>query len=243
MTTLNGRTAVVTGASSGIGQAIASALADRGARVHVVARRAVTGPFQSHQVDVTDPMAIASLMKEVGNADGISILVCAAGLNIPDRRLEDLNEMRWHDLIEVNLSATFRCVREALPYLRVGGGDVVLISSVSAVWPDLSGPAYQAAKAGVLAFARGAAVEEHQRGIRISTVNPGMTDTPMLDRRAVPVDPAVRAHTLKPEDVAELVAFIIALPPRAYVPEVTILPTLLQAPGKTMSVTAPMAHG
>jgi NADP-dependent 3-hydroxy acid dehydrogenase YdfG len=110
-----------------------------------------------------------------------------------------------------------------------------VIGSVTGTWPDHSGPGYQATKAGALAFARGAALEEHEAGtgVRFSVVAPGMVDTPMLDRRPEPPPPGQRAHMLQPADVAETCAFLAALPAHVTVPELTIVPGELQVPGRT----------
>jgi NAD(P)-dependent dehydrogenase (short-subunit alcohol dehydrogenase family) len=112
---------------------------------------------------------------------------------------------------------------------------VIVVGSVSALWPDHSGPAYQATKAGALAFARAAALEEHERGsgVRFSVVAPGMVDTPLLDRRPEPPPAELRERTLRPEDVAETCAFLAALPVAVSIPELTILPAALQALGST----------
>jgi len=110
---------------------------------------------------------------------------------------------------------------------------VVLIGSVSGAWPDGSGPAYQAAKAGLSALARAAGYEEHAHGVRFSVINPGVTETPILQKRPVPPPPNVAAAMLRPEDVAEACRLLVALPRRAHIPELTILPTRLQALGKT----------
>jgi len=126
--------------------------------------------------------------------------------------------------------------------LRAVRGDIVLIGSVSGSWPDPSGAAYQASKAGLLAFARAAGFEEHGRGVRFTTVLPGIVDTPILDRRPEPPGPEIRAHMLQPEDVAAACLFAVTLPPRAHVPELTILPTALQAVGKT-NVASPSPPG
>jgi NAD(P)-dependent dehydrogenase (short-subunit alcohol dehydrogenase family) len=233
--TVENRIAVVTGASSGIGQATARLLAQSGARVHALARRTAEGPFERHAVDVTDHAAVARLMRDIGNREGIDILVLAAGLQIPDRRLEQLTPQSWDDLVSTNLSSAFYCVHAAYPYLRRSQGDVVLISSASGVWPDLSGPAYQAAKLGLLGFARGSGFEEHQNGIRFSTIMPGMTDTPMVDKRPTPVPAEIRSSALRPEDVAQVILFVVSLRKEVSIPEVTVLSTRLQALGKPPS--------
>jgi NADP-dependent 3-hydroxy acid dehydrogenase YdfG len=103
---------------------------------------------------------------------------------------------------------------------------------VSGDWPDVSGPAYQASKAGMQAFARGAGFEEHENGVRFTTINPGVVDTPILDNRPVVPSPELRARMLAPEDVAAACLFVVGLPPRAHVPELTILPTTIQSLGK-----------
>ncbi|MDP9478766.1 MAG: SDR family NAD(P)-dependent oxidoreductase, partial [Actinomycetota bacterium] len=153
---LSGKTALVIGASSGIGLSTANLFADAGAKVHAAARRreaiaegAEGRDVTAHALDISDGEAVRRTIEEIGESDGIDVLVVAAGMNFPERRLEQLTAEKWDAMISVNLSGAFYAVRAALPYLRASRGLVVLISSVSGSWPDASGPAYQASKAGM----------------------------------------------------------------------------------------------
>ena len=180
------------------------------------------------------------MIGEVGEAGGIDVLVVAAGMNVPERRLQQLSPESWDGILSVNLSGAFYCVKAALPYLREARGLVVLISSVSGSWPDMSGPAYQASKAGMTELAHAAGFEEHQNGVRFTSVLPGIVDTPILDNRPDPPGREVRELSLKPEDVAAACLFLATLPERAYVPEMTILPTAIQALGKSSTASPPV---
>ncbi len=221
---LHGKVAVVTGGGSGIGAAIVARLSAEGVTCHALGRR---GPVK---VDVTDKAAVRAFFASL---DRVDILVCAAGDNVKGRRLEEVTDEVWDQLVAVNLSGAFYCIEAALAKLRAARGDVVLIGSVSGAWPDGSGPAYQAAKAGLSALARAAGYEEHVRGVRFSVINPGVADTAILQKRPVPPPANVAAAMLRPEDVAEACHLLVALPRRAHIPELTILPTRLQALGKT----------
>lgn len=239
MGALDGRTALVAGASSGIGLATALAFADAGARVHAAARRpelieeATAGrdDVVAHRLDVTDRAAVAALARRLIAEGPLHALVAAAGTNLKGRRVEQLTPEAFDDLIALNLTGVFNVVTAFLEPLRATRGDVVLIGSVSGSWPDRSGAAYQATKAGVLAFARGAAFDE-QDGVRYTTVMPGLVDTAILDKRPEPPNAEMRGRMLQPDDVAAACLFAVSLPPRAHVPEITILPTDLQALGR-----------
>jgi NADP-dependent 3-hydroxy acid dehydrogenase YdfG len=146
-------------------------------------------------------------------------------------------------VVSTNLTGAFNVIHAFLGALRATRGDAILIGSVSGSWPDVSGTAYQAAKAGLLAFARGAALEEHARGVRFTTVLPGLVDTAIVDSRPEPPPAELRAHMLRPEDVAAACLFAASLPPRAHVPELTILPTALQSVGKTNVANPPLPPG
>jgi len=246
---LSGKTAVVIGASSGIGLSTANRFADTGAWVHAAARRreaieegAGGRDVVAHALDISDKEAVWKTIEEVGEADGIDVLVVAAGMNFPERKLEQLTAEGWDAMISVNLSGAFYAIRAALPYLRSSRGIVILISSVSGSWPDMSGPAYQASKAGMTELAHAAGFEEHQNGVRFTAVLPGIVDTPILDNRPEPPPKEVRERSLKPEDVAAACLFLATLPPRAYVPQLTILPTEIQALGKTSTATPPVSQ-
>jgi NADP-dependent 3-hydroxy acid dehydrogenase YdfG len=242
---LNGRVAVVVGASSGIGAATARMLAEAGAEVHAAARRepSLGDGIVGRSLDITDRPAVDAFARDISEAGPVHIVVVAAGTNLPDRSLDRLTPEGFDTLLAVNLTGAFNVVHAFLPALRETRGDVVLIGSISGSWPDVSGSGYQAAKAGLLAFARGAAFEEHTRGVRFTTVLPGVVDTPILDSRPEPPSAALRAHMLAPEDVAAACLFAVTLPPRASVPEITILPTALQAVGKTNVANPPLPEG
>ncbi|HWS81309.1 MAG TPA: SDR family NAD(P)-dependent oxidoreductase, partial [Rubrobacter sp.] len=160
---LLGKTAFVIGASSGIGLATANLFADAGVTVHAAARRreaieegAGGRNVTAYALDISDKGAVWRTVEEVGESDGLDVLVVAAGMNFPERRLEQLTAEGWDAMISVNLSGAFYAIRAALPYLRASQGLVVLISSVSGRWPDASGPAYQASKAGMVELAHAA---------------------------------------------------------------------------------------
>ena len=246
--TLSGKTALVIGASSGIGLATANLFADADARVHAAARRRETieegvgsRPVTAHSLDISDRDAVWRLVEEIGEDSGIDALVVAAGMNFPERRLEQLTADGWDAMVSVNLSGAFYAIRAALPYLRASRGLVVLISSVSGRWPDASGPAYQATKAGMVELGHAAGFEEHVNGVRFSSILPGIVDTPILDNRPEPPPKEVRDAALKPEDVAQACLFLATLPPHAYVPELTMVPTAIQALGKTSTATPPVS--
>jgi NADP-dependent 3-hydroxy acid dehydrogenase YdfG len=126
-------------------------------------------------------------------------------------------------------------MRAALPALRRRRGQAVLIASVSGRWPDGSGPGYQATKAGVRALAQGLAFEEHTNGVRVCAILPGAIDTPLIDKRPVAPAPGVRAKMLRAEDIAAACLFVVTLRPEAYVPELVILPTEIQAIGRDLT--------
>lgn len=234
--------AVVVGASSGIGLAIAHRFHRGGATVHALARRKTAGPsdarFHAQAVDATDKHAMQRAIDAVATAGPLDVLVYCAGYNVPKRRVADCAPEDWDDIVRVNLDGAYYAVHAALPALRASRGLVILIGSLSVAWTNLSGAAYQASKAGLLALGRAGAYEEHANGVRFSVILPGVVDTPHLDHRPNPPTPEGRAKMLVPDDVAETCWFLATLPPRAYVSELHLLPTVLQAPGKSQETPA-----
>ena len=178
---------MVTGGGSGIGKAIVEGLSAAGVTCHAVGRR---GPVK---VDGTDQPAVKAFLETL---DRIAILVCAAGDNVPRRSFEEITPEAWDHLLAVNLSGAFYFINAALAKLRAAQGDVLLIASFSGQWPDPSGAAYQASKAGMLALARGAGLEEHLNGVRFSVINPGATNTPIMLKRPVRPPPEMLAQML-----------------------------------------------
>lgn len=242
---MDGRVALVTGASSGIGAAIARAFVDAGARVHAIARNAdqivdsvgrnafERGLCIPHKLDVSDAAAVNRLASELAENDPIDTLVCAAGINVTNRRISQLTNEAWDELIAINLSGVFYILKATLDQLRDNEGDFVVISSVAASWPDHTGAGYGATKSGLLGLARGVGIDEHGNGVRVSTILPGIVDTPILDRRPVPPSQEIRDWTVKPEDVASACLLAVTLPARVNIAEMTIVATRLQSLGKT----------
>lgn len=222
------RTVVVIGASSGIGLATARAFLDEGDAVHAAARRPIDlDGATTHGLDFTDRDAVDAFAAQFEHVDA---LIVAAGTNIKQRRLHELSYEGWDTVIGANLTGPFNALHAFLPKLE--GGTVVIIGSVSGSWTDRSGPAYQASKAAVLALTRGAGFELDGK-VRCTAILPGVVDTEILDNRPEPPPAEVRAQMLMPEDVAAACVFAVNLPPRAFVPELTILPTALQSIGRT----------
>ncbi|MES1257218.1 MAG: SDR family oxidoreductase [Acidobacteriota bacterium] len=232
---LKDQVVIVVGASSGMGRDIAVQFAGEGARVMASARRAdrlaELEPYgiASHPADASDVAAMEALAQATLQRFGrIDILVFATGTNIPDRALNRLTPELWDRMVNVNLSGAYYATRAVLPAMRTQqAGSIYYISSKSAVIPDESGAAYQAAKRGLAGLSQAVQVEEKQNGIRTCVVCPGLTDTEILLQRPVKTPAETLAKALQSEDVAELVVALAKLPARAWVPEVHIFPSAL----------------
>ena len=234
-------TALVTGAGSGVGQASAEALARMGLRVALVGRdraklEAVRDGLSEagdrvlvEPADVADRRAVAGLVGRVLEAFGsIDVLICNAGINVRNRRLDVLDPADWDRMIATNLPGAFNLVHHALPSMRARRkGLVIQVASIAGVRASLlGGVGYSASKFGQAALGIGLGREEHGNGIRSTVIYPGEVNTPILKNRPVPVTDERKAAILQPEDVAAAVKFLVELPERANVPELVITPTV-----------------
>ena len=133
----------------------------------------------------------------------------------------------WDRLMQVNVTGAYNTIREVLPEMRERkDGLIVNISSIAGLRASpLGGVAYSASKFAMTALGTCVALEERERGIRVTNVYPGEVDTPILEQRPQPVSAEHRALILQPEDVAAAVVMIAKLPARAHIPDLTIKPT------------------
>jgi NAD(P)-dependent dehydrogenase (short-subunit alcohol dehydrogenase family) len=186
-----GRVALVTGAGRGIGRAVAQRLSGAGLRVVLVARDAgqlaetaalCTGPTLAVPADVTDGGQVDGAFRAAEDTWGpAGVLVASAGGG-HSARLEDTTDADWQRMLDLNLTAPFRCVRRAVPAMRAAGwGRIVVIASTAARIGEPYIAAYTASKHGVLGLVRSAAAELAAAGITVNAVCPGYADTPMTD--------------------------------------------------------------
>lgn len=240
MTSLAGKTALITGAGSGIGRETARLLAGDGATVVLLGRRqealeavAATiraGGGSAHAIaaDITSTEEVTRVLDRVRAELGpVDILINNAGSSSSVGNPQWLPHEQWRQVLEVNLTAVFQLTQGVLPdMLGRGTGTVVTVSSLAAVNPNLlGGAAYGAAKAGVRNFMTFLHNTFRNEGLRAITVLPGETDTPILDGRARPPAAAERAQMVQPEDVAEAIRVAVALPQRVVLQEIVVAPT------------------
>lgn len=216
MNRLDGRLALVTGASRGIGLAIAEALARAGARVIRVARSLEDGDqgeFHDFAVDLTDAAAVERMADRVLARLGTpAILVNNAGIfdRIP---FENATVAELTRQLQVNLIGPFAVTRSLLPAMhRAGAGQIVTIGSVADLHAYPENSVYSATKFGLRGMHEALAVEYRGTGIRFSLVSPGPTDTPIWDgvTGGHPVRP--RSEMMTAADVAEAVMFVVTRP-------------------------------
>ena len=173
------KTALITGASSGIGEAIARRFAAEGYRV-LSAQRRLAPVGESLSANLLQPGAAQAVMAQVrALTDRLDVLVNNAGLML-EGTAEESSEADWQAQMDLNLSLPFLLIREALPLLRQsGGGAIVNIGSVEGLAANPRHPAYAASKAGLHGLTRAIAVDEGPRGVRCNAVAPGWIDTPL----------------------------------------------------------------
>jgi NAD(P)-dependent dehydrogenase (short-subunit alcohol dehydrogenase family) len=201
-----GRVALITGASRGIGRATAEQLSLEGYRVVLVARDrgAREGPALVVASDVTDPRRVEEVFATTEQEWGpVEVLVANAGAATA-AALVDTTDEDWQQILDLNLTAPFRCIRRALPpMLDRGWGRIVVVASVASKHGESMISAYTASKHGVLGLVRSAASEVANRGVTVNAVCPGYVDTPMTDGSVAGIS-ARTGKTL--EEAAQLLA-------------------------------------
>lgn len=221
MTTLSGRTAVITGAAGGIGIAMAEAFAAAGARLALIdiadcgAQARALGPdHRAYRLDLMDPAAIRATVARIGEEAGIDILVNNAGLGIV-ARAEDQAVEDWDRTQAINLRAPWLMAAAALPFLkRSGRGRIVNMASQAGVIGILEHAAYGASKAGLIGLTKVLALEWAPHGITVNAISPTVVETPMAlvgwsgekgeqARREIPV-----GRFARPTEVAAAAVFL-----------------------------------
>ncbi|MBJ7472657.1 MAG: SDR family oxidoreductase [Solirubrobacteraceae bacterium] len=240
---MQGRVAVITGASSGIGAATARLLAAEGAAVALLARRAERlealaleleeygAKVVAIQADVTDPAAVAAAGEQVASELGrVDLLVNNAGVMLLSPFEADLVD-EWERMIDVNFTAVLHTTRVFLPALRDGGGDVVNISSVAGRVVFERSAVYNGTKHAVGAWSEALRKELAGTGVRVGLIEPGVVATELTthfshdETKAVYAERYDGVERLEASDVADAVLFMVSRPPRAAINEILLRPS------------------
>ena len=237
---IKGEVAWVTGGGSGIGQAGAIKLAQAGAKVVLTGRR--QGPLdETAQIirdaggeaivapaDLGDPLAVRAAVDSMIGAFGrCDIVVNSAGINIPNRSWSTVDIEGFNAVVSADLLGPFYATLAVMPLMRAQKkGLFIQVSSWAGKHVSLlTGPAYTAAKHGLVALSESINQAECINNIRSCALCPGEVATPILDKRPVPVSDEDKARMLQSEDLGETILFLAQLPERVCVNEVLISPT------------------
>jgi acetoacetyl-CoA reductase/3-oxoacyl-[acyl-carrier protein] reductase len=222
-----GQSAIVTGASRGIGRVIADALAAAGARVDAfdMAEPERSGDFRHRfvRVDIADAAAVRTAVAELPGAP--SLLVNNAGIT-RDRSLLKMSDADWAAVLNVNLTGAFNMIRAVAPAMIANGfGRIVNMTSINGLRGKFGQANYAAAKAGLIGLTKTAAREFGKKGVTVNAVAPGMVMTDMA--RALPPEIVARAESeaalaelARPEDISHAVLFLLSDAARAITGEV-----------------------
>lgn len=232
---LEGKKAVVTGGTRGIGRAIAERLAREGAAVAICARspeaveRAVVelsqstgGEIAGQAADVSDASQVAEFFRFVDSRlGGLDILINNAGVGlfapVAEMTVED-----WQRTIGTNLNGAFYCSREALQRFRIrGGGWIINISSLAGKNPFASGAAYNASKFGLNGFTEAMMLDHRYDNVRVSAILPGSVETEFRSGSSH----QQAGWKIAPEDIAEIVVAILRMPERTLISRVEVRPS------------------
>jgi 3-oxoacyl-[acyl-carrier protein] reductase len=232
---LQGRTAVVTGGSKGIGYAVAEALAKADANVLITSRHedevraaaekldfcgsgkvAGIAADQRRHADVQRVMSAAA--EQLG---GVDILINNAGVGIFGP-IDQMSVEDWSTVLDTNLTGVFYCCREAVPLMKKrGGGWIINIGSLAGKNPFAGGAAYNASKFGLLGFSEAMMLDLRDQDIRVSCIMPGSVETHFNGNQPS----AEGAWKIQPEDIAAIVMDLLAMNPRTLPSRIEVRPS------------------
>ena len=231
---LSGKNAVVTGGTRGIGRAITEALLRAGAGVVICARNAAGveqavdelrqtqgGRVTGCAADVSERAQVHALFEHADRELGrVDILVNNAGIG-SFGSVAEFAEQEWHKLIGTNLTGVFHCCQEALARFRRGGGYIINISSLAGKNPFAGGAAYNASKFGLNGFSEALMLDHRYDNVKVTTILPGSVATEFTSRTAGQGND----WKVAAEDIADIVLFLLRLPPRTLVSSLDVRPS------------------
>jgi NADP-dependent 3-hydroxy acid dehydrogenase YdfG len=251
VSSLNNKTAIVTGAGTGIGEKTAEILAAEGANIVLVGRRLeplmevarrisqAGGTAQAHSADLTVGDQAAAVAQFALDTFGrIDVLVNNAGFSSRVRSVRYVQPDEWDAVFKVNMEGVYRLTQAVLPgMIERGDGTIITTSSMAALRPGILGGApYSAAKAAVRAFSHHLNSELRDQGIRATVIVPGEVDTPILMGRPSVPDAAARQTMMQAEDVARCIHLAATLPQRTVIEELIVMPAILRDMSAEMQV-------
>jgi NAD(P)-dependent dehydrogenase (short-subunit alcohol dehydrogenase family) len=215
-------TIIVTGGASGLGAAVAAAVAEEGGTPVVLDIKPPVNGFAYEPVDLAQPREAEQAVRRIAETHGVDAVVTAAGIDACGD-LADVEGEAWDRVVAVNLLGTVAVVRAALPYLERVRGRVVTVASTLGLRALPAATAYCASKFGVVGFTRALAVETGDR-IGVTMLIPGGMQTAFFDDRPEEFKPAADQQLNRPEDVARSVVFALRQPAGCELRELVVVP-------------------
>lgn len=234
MSRCEGKKIVIVGGGTGMGRSAARALAEAGADVVIGGRRiealketADGTDIRMQTIDVADRQSTNDFFTwAIGELGRIDVMMNAAGVNIKNRSMAEMLPEQWDQVMAINATGAYNCLHAVLPGMRARKDGLILnVSSVAGKRAiALGGIAYSSSKFAMTALSTCVANEVAEDGIRITNIYPGEVNTPLLEQRPSPVTEEHKERILQPEDVAEFIVSLIALPKSVHIPEVVVKP-------------------